>query len=118
MGKSGHRAVILQAHALSLENIVMCITGTAVMKSTSSLPFKITETKFYILKNAAGKSPQITAEPHYNVSVSNVVPVLKKGQSIAQAPRQRALYTHQINEMKQRCDQPSGGAFRKLMARQ
>lgn len=71
------------------------------MKSTSSLPFKITETKvFYIQRNAACRSPKIRAEPHYKVSVSNFVPVLKRGRSLAQAPVQCALYTHNVNEMK------------------
>lgn len=74
---------------------------SAVMKSKSSLPFKITETKdFYIQRNAACRSPKIRAEPHYKVSISNFVPVLKRGRSLAQAPVQCALYTHHVNEMK------------------
>lgn len=76
---------------------------TAVMKSTSSLPFKITETKvFYIQRNAACRSPKIRAEPHYKVSVSNFVPVLKWGKSLVQAPVHFPLYTHHVNEMKLR----------------
>lgn len=76
---------------------------TAVMKSTSSLPFKITETKvFYIQRKAAGRIPKISAEPHYKVSVSNFESVLKRERSLAQALMQCALYTHHVNEMKQR----------------
>lgn len=75
--------------------------ATQVLKPTSSLPFKISTVKvFHMQLNTNRRSPEVRAEPHYRFSVSNFVPVLRKGKNLSGAPEMCGLYKVNLNPLK------------------